>query len=158
VNRIVNTAETKGYVHDAARHVIGRFETDQEARAALRIRHDQKGEEGPLVIWHDAGPDDLMYKEGYRSYSPHWARPFKRLSEDGTANRRDYTVIRADATQETITFEVTKNSDGTWYATAPGLGRSRDHEYWVQAIRELCDAHFATAVGRIRLSDANDFR
>jgi hypothetical protein len=84
VNRIVNTAETKGYVHDAERpwlaidgkHVVGRFETDQEARAALRVRHDQKGEEGALVIWHDAGPDDPMYKEGYRSYSPHWARPY----------------------------------------------------------------------------------
>jgi hypothetical protein len=71
-------------VHDAARpwlamdgkHVVGRFETDQEARAALRVRHEQKGEKGGLPIWYEAGPDDPMYKEGYRSYSPHWAQPF----------------------------------------------------------------------------------
>jgi hypothetical protein len=28
------------------------------------------------VIWKKAGPDDPMFKEGYRSYSPHWAMPF----------------------------------------------------------------------------------
>ena len=84
MNHIVNTAEAKGYVHDAERpwlaidgkHVVGRFETDQEAVAALRLRQNQKGEKGGLVIWRDAGPDGPMYKEGYRSYSPHWARPF----------------------------------------------------------------------------------
>jgi hypothetical protein len=83
--RIVNTAETNGYVHDASRpwlaidgkHVLGRFETDQEAVAALRVRHDQKGEKGALVIWHEPDPNDPIYKEGYRSYSPHWARPFQ---------------------------------------------------------------------------------
>ena len=28
------------------------------------------------VRWVTPGPDDPMFKEGYRSYSPHWARPF----------------------------------------------------------------------------------
>jgi hypothetical protein len=40
------------------------------------------------VIWRDAGPNDPMYKEGYRSYSPHWAREFhgsKKTSPKSTA-------------------------------------------------------------------------
>jgi hypothetical protein len=40
------------------------------------------------IISRRAGPDDPMYKEGYRSYSPHWAREFrpsKKTSPSGTA-------------------------------------------------------------------------
>ena len=33
------------------------------------------------VIWHEAEPDDPMFKEGYRSYSPHWAQPFHKAAE-----------------------------------------------------------------------------
>ena len=29
------------------------------------------------VIWHEAGPDDPIYKEGWRRYSPHWAQEFR---------------------------------------------------------------------------------
>jgi hypothetical protein len=29
------------------------------------------------VIWHEAGQDDPMYKEGWRRYSPHWAQEFR---------------------------------------------------------------------------------
>ena len=28
------------------------------------------------ITWRDAEPDDPMYTEGVRSYSPHWARTF----------------------------------------------------------------------------------
>jgi hypothetical protein len=28
------------------------------------------------IISRRAGPDSPMYKEGYQSYSPHWAQPF----------------------------------------------------------------------------------
>jgi hypothetical protein len=30
------------------------------------------------VIWRDSEPSDPMYSEGYQSYSPHWARAFRK--------------------------------------------------------------------------------
>jgi hypothetical protein len=33
------------------------------------------------VRWFTPGPDDPMFKEGCRSYSPHWARPFHKAAE-----------------------------------------------------------------------------
>jgi hypothetical protein len=34
------------------------------------------------VTWIKPDRNDPMYKEGYRSYSPHWARPFNRPSSN----------------------------------------------------------------------------
>jgi hypothetical protein len=30
-----------------------------------------------MVTFRDAGPNDPMYREGPRSYSPHWSRAFR---------------------------------------------------------------------------------
>ena len=41
--------------------------------------HDDDGARSMVkVIWHDSKPSDPMYSEGYQSYSPHWAREFRR--------------------------------------------------------------------------------
>jgi hypothetical protein len=34
------------------------------------------------VRWSKAGRDDPMFKEGWRSYSPHWAMPFQKPASD----------------------------------------------------------------------------
>ena len=48
------------------------------------------------VRWITPGPDDPMYKEGYRSYSPHWARP----PQDEKEQKQQTKAARKKATKK----------------------------------------------------------
>ena len=44
------------------------------------------------VRWIEAEPDDPMFKEGYRSYSPHWARLFLKSPQNTTQASPETTI------------------------------------------------------------------
>jgi hypothetical protein len=67
--------------HEATRDDLSRATADEERKLCIHFKKMFISEVGDLfdmpgvkVTWTIAGPDDPMYKEGYQSYSPHWAR------------------------------------------------------------------------------------
>ena len=59
------------------------------------------------VIWHEAGPDDPIYKEGWRRYSPHWAKNFGRRRRIRQAIRLELQTNRPASGKETQPIKPT---------------------------------------------------
>jgi hypothetical protein len=62
------------------------------------------------IISRRAGPDDPMYKEGYRSYSPHWARSFKRQLTFRPDNTKGYSEAELAELNRRYDVQIAKYS------------------------------------------------